>query len=109
MKKALYLAAIGSMAAFMTISTASAQTSGAEIYKSKCMMCHGADGSGNTPAGKMMKAIPFKSPELVKKTNAELIAATESGKGHMPAYKGKLTDAQIKDVIAYIRTLQKKK
>jgi cytochrome c6 len=108
-KKALYMAVIGSMAALMTISTASAQTNGAEIYKSKCQMCHGPDGSGNTPAGKMMKAIPFKSPELVKKTNAELIAATENGKGHMPAYKGKLTDAQIKDVVAYIRTLQKKK
>lgn len=108
MKKALYLAVIGSMAALMTISTASAQTNGEAVYKAKCQMCHGPDGSGNTPAGKMMKAVSFKSPELVKKTNAELITATEDGKGKMPAYKGKLTDEQIKDVIAYIRTLQKK-
>ncbi|HUY82493.1 MAG TPA: cytochrome c [Acidobacteriaceae bacterium] len=109
MKKALYLAMIGSMAALFTLTPASAQTTGAKIYKAKCEMCHGADGSGSTPAGKMMKAIPFKSPELVKKTDAELIHATENGKGHMPAYKSKLTDAQIKDVIGYIRTLQKKK
>ncbi|HTW45170.1 MAG TPA: cytochrome c [Acidobacteriaceae bacterium] len=107
MKKALYLAVIGSMAALMAATAASAQT-GADVYKSRCQMCHGADGSGNTPAGKAMKAIPFKSPDLVKKTDAALIAATESGKGKMPAYKGKLSDAQIKDVIAYIRTLQKK-
>ena len=37
----------------------------------------------------------------------DLIAATKNGKGKMPAYSGKLTTAQIKDVVAYIRTLQK--
>ena len=36
-----------------------------------------------------------------------LIASTTNGKDKMPAYKGKLTDAQIKDVIAYMRTLEK--
>jgi mono/diheme cytochrome c family protein len=81
--------------------------SGADTYKGKCMMCHGADGSGNTPAGKSMKAIPFTSPDLVKATDADLIAATLNGKGKMPAYSGKLTPAQVKEVIAYIRTLQK--
>jgi len=44
---------------------------------------------------------------LVKATSVELIEATTNGKGKMPAYKGKLTDAQIKDVVTYIRTLQK--
>jgi mono/diheme cytochrome c family protein len=85
-----------------------AQT-GADTYKAKCQMCHAADGSGSTPAGKAMKAVPFSDPELVKASDADLIAATENGKNKMPAYKGKLTGDQIKDVIAYIRTLQKKK
>jgi mono/diheme cytochrome c family protein len=80
---------------------------GADTYKAKCMMCHAADGSGSTPAGKAMGAIPFSSPALVKASDADLIAATTKGKGKMPAYSGKLTDAQIKDVVAYIRTLQK--
>jgi mono/diheme cytochrome c family protein len=79
----------------------------ADIYKSKCMMCHGADGSGNTPAGKAMGAIPFSSPALIKASDADLIAATLNGKGKMPAYTGKLTPAQVKDLIGYIRTLQK--
>ena len=83
-----------------------AQT-GADMYKSKCMMCHAADGSGNSPAGKMMKVPPFSSPDLIKASDADLIAATKNGKGKMPAYNGKLTDAQIKDVIVYVRTLQK--
>ena len=85
-----------------------AQNSGADIYKSKCQMCHGADGSGNTPAGKSSKARPFDSPEVLKLSDDDLIKVTKSGRGKMPAYAGKLTDDQIKDVIAHIHTLQKK-
>jgi mono/diheme cytochrome c family protein len=86
----------------------SAQASGADTYKAKCQMCHGADGLGATPAGKSMKAIPFNDPQLVSKSDADLIAATTNGKNKMPAYKGKLSDADIKATIAYVRTLQKK-
>jgi cytochrome c6 len=85
-----------------------AQAPGADTYKAKCQMCHAADGSGDTPAGKSMKVIPFSSPDVVKATDAELIAIVKNGKGKMPAFSGKLTDAQIKDTVAYIRTLQKK-
>jgi len=70
-------------------------------------MCHGADGTGNTPAGKAMKAPSFLSPASVKESTADLIAITKNGKGKMPAYAGKLTDPEIKDVIAHVRTLQK--
>jgi mono/diheme cytochrome c family protein len=85
-----------------------AQAPGADTYKAKCAMCHGADGLAATPAGKSMKVLSFKAPEMVKASDAQFIAATTNGKGtKMPAYKGKLTDAQIKDVISYIRTLQK--
>jgi mono/diheme cytochrome c family protein len=69
-------------------------------------MCHGADGLSNTPAGKAMKAASFKTPALVKASDADLIATIKNGKNKMPAYAGKLTDAQIKSVVGYIRTLQ---
>src|SRR6516225_4428562 len=88
--------------------TCMAQGSGADTYKSKCQMCHAADGSGNTPAGKSTKVNPFTSPDVVKMSDDDLIAVTKRGKNKMPAYAGKLSDDQIKDVIAYIRTLQKK-
>ncbi len=55
-----------------------------------------------------MKVLPFNRPDVVKMSDDDLIAITTNGKAKMPAYKGKLTDAQIKDVVAYIRTLQKK-
>jgi cytochrome c6 len=84
-----------------------AQNTGAATYSSKCQMCHGADGTGNTPAGKAMKAPSFLSPASVKESNADLIGVTKNGKGKMPAYSGKLTDAEITAVIAHVRTLQK--
>ena len=84
-----------------------AQGDAAAVYKSKCVMCHGADGLGATPAGKSMKVVSFKDPTMVKATDAHFIASTTNGKGKMPAYKGKLTDEQIKDVVKFIRTLQK--
>ena len=85
-----------------------AQNSGEATYKSKCQMCHAADGSGNTPAGKSTKARPFSSTEVMKLTDEDLLKVTKNGQGKMPAYAGKLTDDQIKDVIAHIHTLQKK-
>ena len=84
-----------------------AQSAGADTYKAKCQMCHGPDGTASTPTGKAMKVPSFKDPDSVKKSDADLIAVTKDGKGKMPAYNGKLTDAQIREVVSYIRTLQK--
>jgi mono/diheme cytochrome c family protein len=84
-----------------------AQSAGADTYKAKCAMCHGPDGTASTPMGKGMKIPSFKDPDQVKASDAALAAITKDGKGKMPAYNGKLTDAQIKEVVSYIRTLQK--
>lgn len=82
--------------------------SGADLYKSKCAMCHGPDGLANTPVAKSMKVPSFQSPDALKMSEGQLIEVTRNGKGKMPAYNGKLTDAQIKEVVAHIRELQKK-
>jgi mono/diheme cytochrome c family protein len=92
--------------AVLIAAPAFAQGAGADTYK-KCVNCHGADGLAATPMGKALKVLSFKDPAMVKASDAQFIASTTDGKNKMPAYKGKLTDAQIKDVIAYIRTLQK--
>ena len=80
---------------------------GAATYKAKCAMCHAADGTGKAA----MKVPSFKTPESIKESDAELTAAIKNGKGtgavKMPAYAGKLTDPQIKDLVVYVRTLQK--
>jgi cytochrome c6 len=89
------------------VTSAFAQSPGADTYKAKCLMCHGADGQASTPAGKALKAASFKDPAAVKPSDDELIAIVKNGKNKMPAYAGKLTDAQIKAAVAYVRTLQK--
>ena len=72
-------------------------------YKEKCAVCHGKDGQG----GKMgTKA--FASAEVQALSDAELTAAISKGKPpKMPAYEGKITDAEIKDLVAYVRSLGK--
>ena len=101
-------AAILALSFSIVSSAAHAQASGAVTYTAKCQMCHGTDGMGATPAGKAMKAIPFNDPQILSKSDADLIAATKNGKGKMPAYAGKLSDGDVKAVVAYIHTLQKK-
>jgi cytochrome c6 len=104
MKTFLTIAAT-SFLAVSALTPAFAQGAGAATYKTKCQFCHGADGQP-TAAGKSMKASPFNSPELKKASTADLVAAVTNGKNKMPAYAGKLTDAQIKEVVVYVRTLQ---
>jgi cytochrome c6 len=41
-------------------------------------------------------------------SDAQLTDIVTNGKNKMPAYKGKLTDDQIKGLVAYIRGLAKK-
>ena len=71
-------------------------------YKAKCAGCHGADGSKS-----MMGAKPLNGAEAQAMSDADLNSAITNGKGKMTGYKGKLTDAQIDDLVKYIRTLKK--
>ena len=80
---------------------------GAALYKSKCAMCHGADGSGQTPMGKNMKLRDLRSADVQKQTDAELVKWIADGKGKMPAYKSKMSADEINAVVAFIRTLKK--
>jgi len=98
------LAVVFSLAGTVAFAQAPAEAT----YKAKCQMCHGADGMAATPAGKAMKTLPFNDPQILKASDADLIASTKNGKGKMPAYNGKLSDAEIKSLIAFVHTLQKK-
>jgi len=83
-----------------------AAADGAALYKAKCASCHGVNGSGDTAMGKAMKLRDLRSPEVQKQTDADLTKVTADGKGKMPAYKGKLTDAEISALVAHMRTLK---
>ena len=100
------------LALFAPIFTLSAHAAddAASLYKTKCAACHAADGSGNTDTGKKLGTLDLRSEEVQKQTDAQLFDDTANGVGKkMPAYKGKLTDDQIKQLVGYIRELAKKK
>ena len=88
---------------------AQAQSDAASVYKAKCAFCHGADGKGDSAMGKRTGVRDLASPEVVKETDAQLIEVTTKGKNKMPGFEKTLKGSQIKDLVAYIRDLAKKK
>ena len=78
---------------------------GAATYKAKCAACHGPTG---TPSPGMVKAMgikPTSDPSTQALKVADIEAVVKSGKGKMKPVAG-LTDAQVKDVAAYFKTLK---
>jgi mono/diheme cytochrome c family protein len=90
---------------------AASNPAGEKVYTANCSACHGANGTG-TPgvfpplaSNPMVIGAPDKVIAAVK--NGLTGATTVNGKtynGAMPAWKGKLSDVQIADVITYIRS-----
>lgn len=81
---------------------------GAQTYKSNCVVCHGADGTG-TPTGKSLMAPDLHSDAVQKMTVAQMTTQVSDGKNNMPPFKSTLSEEQIKDVVAYVRTTFGKK
>ena len=86
---------------------ARADNAGAATFKTKCAVCHGADGKGETAIGKADKIRDLGSADVQKQTDDELAGIIGSGKGKMPAYGKSLKAEQIKELVAFIRTLKK--
>lgn len=89
------------LAVVLSIPVSAHAQDAAALYKSKCAMCHGADGA--KAAGH-----DFSSAEVQKKSDADLAAVITDGKPpKMPKYGDKLKPEEIKGLVAYIRTLKK--
>lgn len=91
----------------------------AKLFGSKCAMCHGKDAKGNPGMAKKFGAekLNLVDAESLAKTDEEWVAITLAGAGKpsssgakpMPAYKGKVNDADAAALAAYIRGLAPKK
>jgi len=68
---------------------------GKTVFSDNCAGCHGVDGTGGN-GGPDLTAIPSA------KNAAAVTKQVENGGGGMPAFKGMLTEQQIKDVTAYV-------
>ena len=77
------------------------------------MLCHGPDGSANTGMGKALNAKDLTSAQVQSSfTDVEAVAAIKDGVAkegvtRMTAFGGKLSDEEIKALVAYVRTLKK--
>jgi mono/diheme cytochrome c family protein len=87
---------------------------GRQVHVSNCQRCHGPNGKGDGPAGKLLKTKPadWTNKQKMSGLSDDYLFKIISGGGGsvgkstlMPAFKGKLSDAQIRDVIAFIRSL----
>ena len=85
-----------------------AQNDAAGLFKSKCVLCHAADGSGSSPSGKALKAKDLRSSETQTKSDTDIATVITKGRNKMPAFGEKLKPDQIQGLVAYIRQLAKK-
>lgn len=85
-----------------------AESDAAKVYKANCVLCHSANGSGDSPTGKALKAKDLGSDEVQKKSDAELAEVISKGRGKMPAFGAKFSADVIKSLVAYLRELAKK-
>ena len=82
-------------------------------WANNCAQCHGPDGKANTKMGKMLNAKDLTDPKVqadfsdAKATQSIKEGVKQNGKTTMKAFGGKLTDDEIKALVAYVRTLKK--
>ena len=97
------------IAAPLAVRAADAKTN----WANNCTQCHGASGKGDTKMGKMLNAMDLTDPKKQASfTDAKAAAAIkdgikQNGKTTMKAFGGKLSDDEIKALVAYVRTLKK--
>jgi mono/diheme cytochrome c family protein len=77
-------------------------TQGQVVFKDACQGCHGSEGQGGV--GRRLKPNPF----IQQSTNAEVLALLFTGRNGtaMRSFAGRLTEQQLADAIAFLRTWQ---
>src|SRR5262249_26244461 len=92
-------------------SPVSAADLGAQVFATRCALCHGRDGHGDGPGAKGLKPPPrnfHDAAYMNSRTDAQLLETIHKGKGAMPRWQGVLTEAEMTAVLAHIRTFAKK-
>ncbi len=92
-----------------TVFAAGDPEKGRPIYEKYCLLCHGPQGMGDGPQGKLMNppAANFRSPESKKKSDSELLKTIQEGhsKTAMTGWENELNKREMMNVLSYIRQL----
>ena len=77
------------------------------LYVTNCVVCHGAGGKEDGVIGAALKPPPadLTSPQVRGKSDTDLRTVIREGHGTMPAWKSRLNEQEIQNLIAYIRSL----
>lgn len=82
---------------------------GQAIYERQCLRCHGSklDGNGADSQDLIVRPTDLQSQTSRIKTDWELLVTISNGVLFTPmhGFRGKLTDQQMLDVLAYIRSV----
>jgi mono/diheme cytochrome c family protein len=81
---------------------------GEGIYKAKCVLCHGAGGKGDGVGAAALNPAPRDHTDgayMNDRTNAQLLEVIKDGKGQMTPWGSILSDEEMHQVLAYVRTL----
>lgn len=82
---------------------------GKVVYEKQCLACHGdkLDGNGEAAQTLLIRPTNFLSVNSRSKTDWELLITIANGALFTPthAYRGKLTDQQMINVLSYIRAV----
>ena len=82
---------------------------GERIYKQNCISCHGPSGKGDGAAAEKLNPKPadLTSPATQAKKDAELLEVIKVGRPGtaMPGWMSEIDERELRDVLAYIRTL----
>jgi len=86
----------------------------AENWENSCAKCHAPDGSGSTKVGKRLKLKDYSDAKVQAALKDEdMIKAItdgvkdDAGKEKMKGFKDELSAPEVKDLVAFIRKLQK--
>jgi mono/diheme cytochrome c family protein len=91
-----------------TMATGSESGAAEGLFKAKCAVCHGVDGSGNTVMGKKLNVRDLRSPQVQKISDTELNHIIARGKEKMPSFEKALGRDQVDQLVSYTRELAKK-
>jgi len=91
--------------------TADSQAKAKKVFAMDCALCHGASGDGKTDLAKDMQLTldDWTDAKTLANTPDQVLFKTiREGKGKMPPEdKGRATDDEVWNLIAYIRSLGK--
>lgn len=80
----------------------------AVLFEKKCATCHGKDGQAKTFKAKFNHARNLTDAKWqTGVSNERLFNSISNGKGKMPAWGKKFSEAQINSLVAYVRTLKR--